>query len=137
VSILNFYSGCRWWCEEAPSSLSNDLFVKLLRTSRYVFIHELIYWLTHLAFRLISVSNHQLLWPYRKPPKPTHLIFSPISTSQVQSSAVMALQETTEAYLVSLFEDTNLAAIHAKDLALACRLRGEQLLRTFVISLYP
>jgi histone H3/H4 len=31
-----------------------------------------------------------------------------------QSSAVMALQESAEAYLVSLFEDTNLAAIHAK-----------------------
>ncbi|KAF8715297.1 hypothetical protein AX14_012638 [Amanita brunnescens Koide BX004] len=49
-----------------------------------------------------------------------------------QSSAVMALQEAAEAYLVSLFEDTNLAAIHAKrvtiqpkDLALARRLRGE------------
>ncbi|OCB91642.1 hypothetical protein A7U60_g1103 [Sanghuangporus baumii] len=49
-----------------------------------------------------------------------------------QSSAVMALQEASEAYLVSLFEDTNLAAIHAKrvtiqpkDLALARRLRGE------------
>ena len=26
----------------------------------------------------------------------------------------MALQEASEAYLVSLFEDTNLAAIHAK-----------------------
>ena len=50
-----------------------------------------------------------------------------------QSSAVMALQEASEAYLVSLFEDTNLAAIHAKrvtiqpkDLALARRLRGER-----------
>ena len=48
-------------------------------------------------------------------------------------SAVMALQEAAEAYLVSLFEDTNLAAIHAKrvtiqpkDLALARRLRGER-----------
>lgn len=68
----------------------------------------------------------------------------------------MALQEAAEAYLVSLFEDTNLAAIHAKrvtmcvtspfrtrsgpvdadsidchfsqpkDLALARRLRGER-----------
>ena len=66
----------------------------------------------------------------------------------------MALQEASEAYLVSLFEDTNLAAIHAKrvtmyvtsmsdapvlafvltwplhsqpkDLALARRLRGER-----------
>ncbi|KAJ7932012.1 histone H3 [Mycena leptocephala] len=50
-----------------------------------------------------------------------------------QSSAVMALPEAAEAYLVSLFEDTNLAAIHAKrvtvqpkDLALARRLRGER-----------
>ncbi|KAK3506519.1 hypothetical protein QTP70_005365 [Hemibagrus guttatus] len=31
-----------------------------------------------------------------------------------QSSAVMALQEASEAYLVGLFEDTNLCAIHAK-----------------------
>jgi histone H3 len=31
-----------------------------------------------------------------------------------QSSAVGALQEAAEAYLVSLFEDTNLCAIHAK-----------------------
>ena len=50
-----------------------------------------------------------------------------------QSSAVMALQEASEAYLVSLFEDANLAAVHAKrvtiqpkDLALARRLRGER-----------
>lgn len=31
-----------------------------------------------------------------------------------QSSAIGALQEAAEAYLVGLFEDTNLAAIHAK-----------------------
>jgi histone H3/H4 len=45
----------------------------------------------------------------------------------------MALQEAAEASLVSLFKDTNLAAIHAKrvsiqpklDLALACWLPGE------------
>ncbi|EIW71114.1 hypothetical protein TREMEDRAFT_37572 [Tremella mesenterica DSM 1558] len=50
-----------------------------------------------------------------------------------QSSAIGALQEASEAYLVSLFEDTNLAAIHAKrvtiqpkDLHLARRLRGER-----------
>ena len=30
-----------------------------------------------------------------------------------QSAAVMALQEASEAYLVRLFEDTNLCAIHA------------------------
>ncbi|KAG1864831.1 histone-fold-containing protein [Suillus subluteus] len=56
-----------------------------------------------------------------------------VTDLRFQSSAVMALQEAAEAYLVSLFEDTNLAAIHAKrvtiqpkDLALARRLRGER-----------
>ena len=31
-----------------------------------------------------------------------------------QSAAIMALQEASEAYLVGLFEDSNLCAIHAK-----------------------
>ena len=31
-----------------------------------------------------------------------------------QSSAVLAIQEAAEAYMVGLFEDTNLCAIHAK-----------------------
>jgi histone H3 len=50
-----------------------------------------------------------------------------------QSSAVLALQEASEAYLVGLFEDTNLCAIHAKrvtvmpkDMQLARRIRGER-----------
>ncbi|KAH9535651.1 hypothetical protein CY35_17G064500 [Sphagnum magellanicum] len=50
-----------------------------------------------------------------------------------QSSAVLALQEASEAYLVGLFEDTNLCAIHAKrvtimpkDIQLARRIRGER-----------
>ena len=50
-----------------------------------------------------------------------------------QSQAVLALQESAEAYLVSLFEDTNLCAIHAKrvtimskDLQLAKRIRGDR-----------
>ena len=50
-----------------------------------------------------------------------------------QSSALTALQEAAEAYLVDLFEDTNLCAIHAKrvtimpkDMKLACRIRGER-----------
>jgi histone H3 len=48
-----------------------------------------------------------------------------------QSSAILALQEAAEAYLVALFEDTNLCAIHAgrvtimsKDMRLARRIRG-------------
>jgi histone H3 len=50
-----------------------------------------------------------------------------------QSHAVLALQEAAEAYLVGLFEDTNLVAIHAKrvtimpkDIQLARRIRGER-----------
>ncbi|MCI5119556.1 MAG: hypothetical protein D3913_16785 [Candidatus Electrothrix sp. LOE1_4_5] len=31
-----------------------------------------------------------------------------------QSTAILALQEASEAYLVGMFEDTNLCAIHAK-----------------------
>ena len=50
-----------------------------------------------------------------------------------QSQAIGALQEAAEAYLVGLFEDTNLCAIHAKrvtimpkDIQLARRIRGER-----------
>jgi histone H3 len=50
-----------------------------------------------------------------------------------QGSAIMALQEAAESYLVGLFEDTNLCAIHAKrvtimpkDMQLARRIRGER-----------
>ncbi|KAL1199237.1 histone H3-like 2 [Cardamine amara subsp. amara] len=50
-----------------------------------------------------------------------------------QTHAVLALQEAAEAYLVGLFEDTNLCAIHAKrvtimpkDIQLARRIRGER-----------
>jgi histone H3 len=49
-----------------------------------------------------------------------------------QASAVLAIQEAAEAYLVQIFEDSNLCAIHAKrvtvmprDLALAKRLRKD------------
>ncbi|TGO73827.1 hypothetical protein BELL_0328g00080 [Botrytis elliptica] len=48
-----------------------------------------------------------------------------------QSQAIQALQESAEAFLVHLFEDTNLCAIHAKrvtimqkDIQLARRIRG-------------
>ena len=50
-----------------------------------------------------------------------------------QSTALLALQEASEAYLVGLFEDTLLCAVHAKrvtirpcDVKLARRIRGER-----------
>jgi len=49
------------------------------------------------------------------------------------SPAILANQEASEAYLVGLFEDTNLCAIHAKrvtimpkDVQLSRRIRGEK-----------
>ena len=50
-----------------------------------------------------------------------------------RSATITALQEASEAYLIRLFEDTNLCAIHAKrvmimpkDIQLARRIRGER-----------
>ena len=57
----------------------------------------------------------------------SHHLSSPITK-------VLALQEAAEAYLIGLFEDINLCAIHAKrvtimpkDIQLARRIRGERL----------
>jgi histone H3 len=55
------------------------------------------------------------------------------SDLRLQSTAVLALQEASESYLIGLFEDSNLCAIHAKrvtlmpkDIQLARRIRGER-----------
>lgn len=73
-----------------------------------------------------SVCHHS---PHSSPRCPTNTR----QDLRFQSSAIGALQESVEAYLVSLFEDTNLCAIHAKrvtiqskDIQLARRLRGER-----------
>jgi histone H3 len=58
----------------------------------------------------------------------------PMKGIRMQSTALMAMQEAAEAYLVGLFEDTNLCAIHAKrvtimpkDMHLSRRIRGEHI----------
>ena len=64
----------------------------------------------------------------------TDVIRSPLCGKvRFQSAAIMVLQEASEAYLVGLFEDSNLCAIHAKrvtimpkDIQLARRIRGER-----------
>ena len=55
------------------------------------------------------------------------------SDFRFQSTALLALQEACESYLIGLFEDTNLCALHAnrvtimvKDIKLARRIRGER-----------
>jgi len=73
-----------------------------------------------------------------KPKKDQDIVLITTSCMKVevrfQSSAIGAFQESTEAYLVSLFEDTNLCAIHAKrvtilpkDMQFARRLCGERI----------
>ena len=58
--------------------------------------------------------------------------FASVCLFRWQTAAVGALQEAAEAYLIGLFEDTNLCAIHAKrvtimprDIQLARRIRGD------------
>lgn len=50
-----------------------------------------------------------------------------------QPTALLALQEAAESYIVSLFDDMNLCALHARrvtimprDMQLALRIRGEK-----------
>ncbi|WWD17514.1 hypothetical protein CI109_101955 [Kwoniella shandongensis] len=81
---------------------STDLLIAKLPFSRVV---------REVALSLTSVEAGELRW---------------------QSSAIMALQEAAEAFLVHLFEDANLCAIHAKrvtimqkDIQLARRIRGQ------------
>lgn len=57
---------------------------------------------------------------------------APNTAFKLQQNALLALQEALEAYLVSLFEDSNLCAIHAKrvtvmekDIKLAKRVRAD------------
>jgi len=57
--------------------------------------------------------------------------YAPSTDFRFKAEALLALQEMAEAYLVGLFEDANLCAIHAKrvtlmvrDIHLARRIRG-------------
>lgn len=57
--------------------------------------------------------------------------YAPSKNFRWQADALLAIQEMAEAYLVSVFEDTNLAALHTKrvtilvrDMQLARRIRG-------------
>ena len=60
-------------------------------------------------------------------------LFCLISSTLTCFYILIVIQEASEAYLVGLFEDTNLCAIHAKrvtimpkDIQLARRIRGER-----------
>ncbi|KAK6307616.1 hypothetical protein J4Q44_G00227640 [Coregonus suidteri] len=64
---------------------------------------------------MLSSSSTELLIrnvPFQRLGRKIALFFK--TDLRFHSSAVMALQEASEAYLVGLFEDTKLCAIHAK-----------------------
>ncbi|PWA41780.1 hypothetical protein CTI12_AA550880 [Artemisia annua] len=97
--------------------------------------------------RLGKVEEEEMLNQIRKYQKSTELLIRKLPFQRLvreiaqdfktdlrfQSYAVLALQEAAESYLVGLFEDTILCAIHAKrvtimpkDIQLARRIRGER-----------
>jgi histone H3/H4 len=89
-------------------------------------------------FKLIKISVQFNPWSFASPILSLFVVMSRFpgnfkTNLRFQSSAVMTLQEASEAYLVGLFEDTILCAIHAKrvtimpkDIQLARRIRGER-----------
>ncbi len=92
---------------------STDLLVRKLPFSRLV--------------REVAIDMTKIIWPSKAADGPDH------EEWRWQSSAILSLQEASEAYLVGLFADANLCAIHAKrvtitpkDIQLARRLQGER-----------
>ena len=82
----------------------------------YCLVVDYLFWVLLICYRLVKEIGQDFR---------TDLRF--------QANAVMALQEASEAYLVALMEDMNLAAIHAKcvtimlkDIQLAHDIRGER-----------
>ncbi|KAH6972683.1 histone-fold-containing protein [Ilyonectria destructans] len=81
-----------------------------------------------------SVELLLLKMPFSRIVREIAIIFRPRGESlRWQTQAIQALQEAAEAYLIHIFEDTNLCAIHAKrvtimpkDMQLARRIRGIQ-----------
>lgn len=79
------------------------------------------------------IDQTELLIPKLPFMRPVREIAQDFKTDlRFHSSAVFALQEASEAYLVGLFEDSNLCAIHAKratvtpkDIQLARRIHGD------------
>ncbi|XP_041370784.1 histone H3.3-like [Gigantopelta aegis] len=87
-----------------------------------------------MEIRKFQKSTNLLLrkLPFARVVRDVCTMVCPHSNMLWQARAIMALQEAAEAYLVYLFEDANVCAIHAKrvtifpkDIWLARRLRGE------------
>ncbi|KAG0600145.1 hypothetical protein M758_11G010500 [Ceratodon purpureus] len=132
LSCLTFSASCEWH----ETLLNTRLIVLNCMIGIDFYVVE---WLTHETGLMCS--------EIRKYQKSTELLIRKLPFQRLvreiaqdfktdlrfQSHAVLALQEAAEAYLVGLFEDTNLCAIHAKrvtimpkDIQLARRIRGER-----------
>ena len=86
---------------------------------------------------LREIKKYQKSTDMLLPHAPFHRLVRSICSNidsdlRFQSQALLALQESSEAYLTSVFEDANLCSLHAnrvtvmkKDMDLARRIRGE------------
>ena len=128
--LLQEVCPCHWWCQEAPplqtwhSCSEGDQEVRYCKSWNWIFRATISRYQKSTELLIRKLPFQRLVREIAQDLK-TDLRF--------QSSAVMALQEASEAYLVGLFEDTNLCAIHAKrvtimpkDIQLARRIRGER-----------
>ena len=85
---------------------------------------EIAYYQKRVALLISKLSFQRVIWEITKD----------IGEYRYQSRAILALQEGAEGYLVGLFEDTVLEAIHRRrvtvlprDMQIAQRIRGETL----------
>lgn len=87
---------------------------------------------------LREIKRYQKTADFLLPRAPVQRLIRSISTGidpelRFRSEALAAIQEAAESYIVGLFEDTTLCAVHArrttimqKDMALARRIRGDK-----------
>jgi histone H3/H4 len=121
------------------TALEQSLFVRFGKSPKCNFVRSTnLLFSSHYFSSIVSCSKYQKSTELLIRKAPFQRLVREIAQDfkndlRFQSTAVLALQEAAEAYLVGLFEDTNLCAIHAKrvtimpkDIQLARRIRGER-----------
>nr|GEX27212.1 RNA-directed DNA polymerase, eukaryota [Tanacetum cinerariifolium] len=122
ISSTKYYKDESCWNADVKSKTTEDIisnrsFMEVLVLNHYVLVKNALFRPGTVALREIRKYQKSTELLIRKLPfqRLVREIAQDFKTDlRFQSSAVAALQEASEAYLVGLFEDTNLCAIHAK-----------------------